>query len=75
MIKRVKNIPFSILLLVSFVAVALGFAAKGCMNYGKEISARENGSLTTRQMAVQDFVLDGMREKTVSGRPQTATPK
>jgi len=75
LIKRVKNIPFSILLLVSFVAVALGFAAKGCMNYGKEISARENGSLTTRQMAVQDFVLDGMREKNGQWQTTDGDPK
>lgn len=75
MIKKIEKIPFTALLLTAFITVAVVFGANGCLNYYKEISAGKEGTLVTKQLQVQDFVIDGMREKdgqwqTTDGDPQ-----
>lgn len=63
MIKKIEKISFPVILLLAMVLTAMGFAAKGCIEYRADLSARKNGSLVTKQLTVADFTTDGMREK------------
>ena len=75
MIKKIEKIPFTALLLTAFITVAVVFGADGCLNYYKEISARKEGTLVTKQLQVQDFVIDGMREKDGQWQTTDGDPK
>ncbi len=75
MIKKIEKIPFVVLLLAAFVTTALAFVVKGGVNWHKETSARKDGSLVTIDMAVEDFVIDGMRQSGDSWQTTDGDPK
>ena len=79
MIKKLEKISFSLILAVAMAATAVGFAAKGTVDYCKDVQARKSGNLATVEMAVTDFTVDGIREKdgawqTTDGDPQMLYP-
>lgn len=75
MIKKIEKIPFIALLLAAFVTTALAFVIKGGVNWYKETSARKDGTLATIDMAVEDFVVDGMRQSGDSWQTTDSDPK